>query len=78
MSWAPHEIRDPHSSRRRVVAWVCSTDTRLVVRHCGHATALRPYFIEIQGRSRVHDLGTFTTLAAAQFAAQRTADDGTL
>jgi hypothetical protein len=69
MSWAPIEFRDEHNSRRRSVAWVCKHDRRLVVRHCGHPTALRPYYIEIEGRERVHDLGTFRLLEEAQLAA---------
>jgi hypothetical protein len=50
------------------------TDRRLVVRHCGHPTALRPYYIVFDGFERVHDLGTFRQLHEAQLRAEQIGD----
>lgn len=55
--------------RPRAGAWRCPSDRRLVVRHCGHPTALRPYYVVIDGVERVHDLGAFRLLPDAQMAA---------
>lgn len=70
MTWAPIEFRGAaNTTARRAIAWQCQTDRRLVVRHCGHPTALRPYWIFIDSESRLEDLGTFRLLADAQMAA---------
>jgi hypothetical protein len=40
-----------------------------VIRHCGHPTALRPYYVELAGRSYYAELGAFRLLPQAQLAA---------
>lgn len=71
MNWHPTEFRSPNTSRFRAIAWRCNTNRRLEVRHCGHPTALRPYYIRIDGKDRIEDLGTFRLLPEAQLAAER-------
>jgi hypothetical protein len=73
--WRPCEwgLADGRGGPARAIAWQCRTDRRLVVRHCGHPTALRPYWIEIDGVSQLTKLGTFRTLDQAKFAAMRAA-----
>ena len=65
MTWFPSSYRQGRN-RPRAVEWTCSTDTRLTVRHCGHPTALRPYYVEFAGQSLLQVLGTFPHLARAQ------------
>jgi hypothetical protein len=60
----------------RALAWRCPHDRQLVVRHCGHPTALRPYWVERAGESLLAELGTFRLLQAAQLAALRAAEAG--
>lgn len=64
----------PVGPKHRAIAWTCSTDSRLVVRHCGHPTANYPYWIEIAGVSQLNTLGTFRNLDPAQAAAVKAAD----
>jgi hypothetical protein len=74
MGWYPIETREPGSRRERTLAWRCTTDSRLVVRHCGHPTANRPYWIIFDGIDLLDVLGTFRLLAQAQTAALLYAD----
>jgi hypothetical protein len=62
------------SAKRRAIAWSCQTDARLRVRHCGHPTANYPYWVEIDGVSKLSELGTFRSLDQAQAAAMRAAE----
>lgn len=51
--------------------------TGVMVRHCGHPTALRPYYVTIEEGGTVlalRDLGTFSQLRDAQAAAVSWAD----
>ena len=48
---------------RRALAWACEAFPGVTVRHCGHPTALRPYYV--QG-SRALERALFRTLAQAQ------------
>lgn len=41
----------------RAGSWALVSDMRMVVRHCGHPTALRPYYAEFNGwRLTMRDL----------------------
>lgn len=55
----------------RARAWELERDPRLVVRHCGHPTALRPYWVIVDGASLLDMLGTFRLLREAQAAGER-------
>jgi hypothetical protein len=46
-------------------AWRHAAHTELLVRHCGHPTALRPYYVD----GLLHELGAFPRLAQVQQAA---------
>lgn len=56
----------------RNVAWVCDELRGIVVRHCCHPTALRPYYIQYCGTNLLHTCGTFVRLADAQRVAAST------
>lgn len=45
---------------------VCPHDRRVVIRHCGHPTALRPWYVILDGVERVNDLGCHRTQGQAQ------------
>lgn len=60
MSWEPIH-RNPWG---RYDAWRCSNGE--VVRHCGHPTALRPYYID----GKLEEVGTFRLLKEAKAAAE--------
>lgn len=47
----------------RNIIWTCDQVCGLIIKHCGHPTALRPYYINRQPWQ------TFRTLAAAKAAA---------
>jgi hypothetical protein len=64
--WSPASW---HPVTRRAWAWRFDADRRLVVRHCGHPTALRPYWVQFGDNSLLNVLGTFSLLAEAQQAA---------
>lgn len=51
----------------RNVAWTSPDLPGVRVRHCGHPTALRPYWID----GYLNELGTFRLLVDAQRAAER-------
>jgi hypothetical protein len=69
MKWyATNHHQDSHG-KRRAIAWGCTTNFRIAVRHRGHPTATYPYFVCLDGVEMVRELGTFATLAAAQLAA---------
>ena len=63
--------RRPDGGKGRAGEWTCARDPRLVVRHCGHPTANRPYYVLFNGEELVNVLGTFSLLAQAQAAAVR-------
>ena len=67
MSW---RASGRHPGTHRTNVWTCNTNARLQVKHCGHPTANRPYFIIIDGVERM-DLGTHRWLAYAQHAAEQ-------
>jgi hypothetical protein len=50
----------------RARAWEHVAAPGLVVRHCGHPTALRPYYVD----GMLRELGTFSRLRQAQAAAE--------
>lgn len=52
----------------RNTSWTNEAFPGVVIRHCGHPTALWPYYIE--GRKHLHS-HTYRTLAEAQAAAER-------
>lgn len=72
MKWVAveHRADQRNGAKRRAIAWTCTTDSRLMVRHCGHPTANYPYYVRIDGIDRM-DLGTHRLLAEAQAAAMR-------
>jgi hypothetical protein len=63
--------RRPDGGKGRAGEWTYRPDRRIVVRHCGHPTANRPYYILFNGEELVNVLGTFSLLAQAQAAAVR-------
>lgn len=65
MSWFISDEYHDGRGKRRAIAWRCTTNQRIEVRHCGHPTANYPYWIKIDGRDRM-DLGTHRLLAVAQ------------
>lgn len=70
MSWVASDWRQEIRRKPRAIAWTCTTDRRLVVRHCGHPTALRPYFLVIDGVDMYPTRGAFRLLAVAQHQAE--------
>lgn len=67
-SWVASER---HPGTGRACAWACESHPGWEVRHCGHPTANRPYFVERDGEPVLIPVGetginTFRTLAEAQ------------
>jgi hypothetical protein len=69
VKWYATNHRQDGRGKRRAIAWGCTTNHRIAVKHCGHPTANYPYYICIDGLELVQELGTFSTLASAQLAA---------
>lgn len=63
-AWRGH--KDTARGTLRANAWTCEQLPGVVVRHCGHPTAIRPYYVE----GSHGPLGTHSLLSAAQLAAE--------
>ncbi len=62
-TWRPIESRPEGRGRRQNMAWASDAFPGVVIRHCGHPTALRPYWLDGRQVDR-----KFSTLALAQAA----------
>jgi hypothetical protein len=59
----------------RNLTWTRPDMPRIIVRHCGHGTALRPYYITVGDSLAIASPGLFRSLADCQAAAARLYQD---